>query len=109
MMRVADALQDVTRLFLDTAPVIYYVEKHPRHLAVSSEIFNLVDNGTITAVLSPVTLAECLVVPTRLGSITLQQDFISLITYGRNTDFVHIDDRCAVQAAELRSHYNLGL
>lgn len=108
-MKVDAALQGVTRLFLDTAPVIYYIEKHPNHVAASTAIFNLIDQGVITAVLSPVTLAECLVVPQRLGLVTLQQDFISLITYGRNTDFVHIDDSCAVVASELRVRYNLSL
>ena len=35
-MKVADALQNVTRLFLDTAPVIYYVERNPRYAAVAA-------------------------------------------------------------------------
>jgi hypothetical protein len=30
-VKVADALQGVTRLFLDTAPVIYYVERNPKY------------------------------------------------------------------------------
>jgi len=29
-MKTAEALHQVKRLFLDTAPVIYYVEKNPR-------------------------------------------------------------------------------
>ena len=29
-MKASEALEGVARLFLDTAPVVYYVEKHPR-------------------------------------------------------------------------------
>ena len=30
-VRIHEVLQGVTHLFLDTAPVIYYVEKHPTY------------------------------------------------------------------------------
>jgi PIN domain nuclease of toxin-antitoxin system len=30
-MSIEDALQGVSRLFLDTAPVIYYMERHPTY------------------------------------------------------------------------------
>lgn len=36
-MRIDEALQGVTRLFLDTAPVIYYVEKHPTYLDLCAD------------------------------------------------------------------------
>ncbi len=44
-MNMANILQDVTRLFLDTAPVIYYVEQHPRYYTVSKFFFDHIDNG----------------------------------------------------------------
>ncbi len=60
-MNIEEALQDVHRLFLDTAPVIYYVERHPAYFNRVSPIFDRIDSGLLTAVTSPVTLAECLV------------------------------------------------
>ncbi len=33
-MRLEDALSGVTRLFLDTAPVVYFVEEHPTFLPI---------------------------------------------------------------------------
>jgi hypothetical protein len=75
-MKVSDALQGVSRLLLDTAPVIYYVEANPNYTAVVTPVFDLIDDGALTAVTSPITLAECLVVPLRAGSTALQQDFI---------------------------------
>jgi predicted nucleic acid-binding protein len=108
-MNIADALQGVTRLFLDTAPVIYYVEKNPSYIARVKIIFDYIDAGSLTALTSPVTLAECLITPYRTGSTQLQQDFFDLIVYGRNTIFAVIDQESARRCAELRACYNLTL
>ncbi len=108
-MRIDDALLGVSKIFLDTAPVIYYVEQHPKYFAVINEIFDHIDKGTLRAILSPVTLAECLVVPFRTGNTSLQQDFVDLATRGTNTDIISIDHATGKYAAELRAHYNLGL
>ena len=66
-MKVADALRGVSRIFLDTAPVIYFVERAPLHFDRVGPVFDLIDVGSVAAVTSPITLAECLVVPCRLG------------------------------------------
>ena len=108
-MKVAAALHGVARLFLDTAPLIYYVEKNPRYLAVVAPILDRVDDGSLEAVTSPVTLAECLVMPFRLGLGNLQRSFLDLIVYGRNTVFMPLDHEIAQRAAELRARYNITL
>jgi predicted nucleic acid-binding protein len=108
-MKIADALLGVNKLFLDTAPVIYYVEQHPNYVSVVAEIFDRIDRGDVRAVLSPVTLAECLVVPYRSGSVLLQQEFLDVLAHGDNTDLVLIDHAIGRDAAELRARYNLGL
>ncbi len=99
----------IRRLFLDTAPVIYYVEGNPRYSASLATIFARLDNGTLTAVTSPVTLAECLVIPYRLQETDLIQSFTDLITGGNGTLFAPIDHEAAQSAAELRARYNLTL
>jgi hypothetical protein len=78
-MKISAALQGVALLFLDTAPVIYLVEKNPDYLALVSDIFRRIDDGQVGAVTSPVTLAECLVHPFRLGLSQLRQDFIDVV------------------------------
>jgi predicted nucleic acid-binding protein len=108
-LKVDHAFRNVKRFFLDTAPVIYYVEKNPRYLTVATAIFDRVDNGTLTVVTSPVTLAECLAIPYRSGLVNLQQDFLDLLVHGRNTFFAPIDHNVAREAAELRARYNLTL
>ena len=57
-MNVADALPNVTRLFLDTAPVIYFAEQNPHYYPIAKHFFDHIDHGDFEAVTSPVTLAE---------------------------------------------------
>lgn len=108
-MRVVEALKDVRRLFLDTAPVIYFIEKNPSYFPQAKEVFALVDADQITVVTSPVTLAECLIVPIRNGLESLERDFTDLIVYGNHTEFATIDEVNARQAAYLRAQYGLSL
>ena len=68
-------LAGVARLFLDTAPLIYYVEAHRRYQKLVGTIMERVDGGAITAVTSPITLAECLVLPYRRGLAELADAF----------------------------------
>jgi predicted nucleic acid-binding protein len=104
-----DTLKGVRKLFLDTAPVVYYVEKHPRYLPVVQPVFDCMDAGELVAVTSPVTLAECLVKPIELGLDELQRDFGDLIGGGAGIDFRTIDESTGQQAAEFRARYHLGL
>lgn len=109
-MTIEESLQGVTRLFLDTAPVIYAVERNAQYLQLVRAIFERIFNGLAIAVTSPITLAECLVRPYSLGQTELQQDFIELITEHDNIEFVPIDEQdIAIQAAQIRARYNLQL
>ena len=85
-MTISEAFEGVSRLFLDTAPIIYFVERNPAYLDIVDATFRYVDQGMLEAVASPVTLAECLVYPIRQQDIASQQDFIDLITAGNNTE-----------------------
>lgn len=62
-MRINSALLGVSRLFLDTAHAVYFVEENPYFSLLVSPIFNQIENGFLIGVASPVTLAECLVMP----------------------------------------------
>ena len=99
----------MSRLFLDTAPVIYYIERNPQYWAVVSHMFRVADAAGITFITSPITLAECLIMPYRRGLSRLQQDFTELITNGEQTVFVPISAAVGQQAAELRAEYSFTL
>jgi hypothetical protein len=56
-MKISDALANVSRLFLDTAPVIYFVERNPQFVDLVDQIFERLSTD-ITAVASGITLSE---------------------------------------------------
>ena len=94
---------------MDTAPVIYFFERDPRYWDIVSPIFQRVDDGLLMAVTSPVTLAECLVLPYRRGDLFLMREFVDGVVHGNNTLFLPITDEIACKAAELRAVYRLAL
>ena len=75
MVKVDDALAGVRLLFLDTAPVIYLVERNPTYVAIARAMFRFIMRGDVIAVTSPVTLAETLVAPVRAGIPQLQRQY----------------------------------
>jgi predicted nucleic acid-binding protein len=106
-VKLSDALQGVQRLFLDTAPVIYYVETNARHLPSLDIIFDAVDARQLQVVTSPITLAECLVLPYRQKNPPVARLFAQLIF--EKSQFVTIGQSVAQMAAQLRADYNLNL
>ncbi|MFN8498798.1 MAG: type II toxin-antitoxin system VapC family toxin [Anaerolineae bacterium] len=108
-MKIAEALEGTQRLFLDSAPVIYYVEGHPHYVARTSAIFDRLERGAFVGVTSPVTLAECLIIPYRAGLAAIIEAFVDVIVEAPSTTFVTIGQSVARRAAELRVKYNLTL
>jgi predicted nucleic acid-binding protein len=107
-MKIAVALANVRELFLDTAPIIYHVEGNLAYQPLTDQVFQTIQDGTISAVTSSITLSECLVHPYRRGDMALAQKFRNVITAGVNTRYVGVD-AVAERAAEIRAQYNLKL
>ncbi|MCX7755834.1 MAG: PIN domain-containing protein [Anaerolineales bacterium] len=99
----------IRRIFLDTAPVIYFVEGHPVFAAAVEKIFQRLQRHEWTAVVSPITLAECLVLPLQSKNKRLAELFRAALVQGAGVEFCLIDDVAAEMAAELRARYRLTL
>jgi predicted nucleic acid-binding protein len=104
-----DKLAGVTRLGLDTSPVIYFVEANPVYDARVAAIFKRIDAGTLAGITSIITLAEVLVQPLRHGDLTLQAAYRRLLLHSLNFSVLPIDAAAAERAADLRARYNLRL
>jgi predicted nucleic acid-binding protein len=107
MIKLDDALTGVKNLGLDTAPVIYFVEKHPRYDALVTDIFRRIDNGIIVGITSVITFAEVLVQPIRRGDAKLQQEYSELLLNSADFETMPIDAETAKRAAAVRAKYNL--
>jgi predicted nucleic acid-binding protein len=108
-MRLEDALAKVTRIFLDTAPVVYFVEENPDFLPVVIRVFERIERGDCLGIVSPVTLAECLVMPFRNQLVELQEQFVELMIATDGIEAVGLSIKDGILAGELRAKYNLQL
>jgi len=106
-MKLDDALTRVIELGFDTAPVIYFVEAHPRYDMLVTEIFQRVAAGALHGVTSVITLTEVLIHPLRQGDIRLSDKYRTLLLNSSNFETRSIDATIADQAADLRARYGL--
>ena len=108
-MKVREAFHGITKVFLDTAPVVYYVEAHPTFGEIARTAFTAIGDKQIQAIVSPVTLAECIALPIRLGQLDVQKIYKNLLTNTDGISMVDIDAAIGEQAAELRIRYGFKL
>jgi predicted nucleic acid-binding protein len=106
-MKIAAALIGVKRLFLDTAPVVYFIERNPEFITRVEPIFARLDLDII-GVVSAVTLAECLVFPIKRGLTDLEQAFEEVVKNSR-VEFIPTDLEIAKLTAVIRAKYNFHL
>ena len=108
---VAAALKRFLRkhriIALDTAPLIYFVEGHPRYLPLCEGIFEGVESGAVKASTSTLTLLETLVRPYQLKNDELVLKFYSLLTPYPHLTWIPITLNIADMAARLRAEHHL--
>ncbi len=97
------------RVFLDSAPVIYFVERHPVYCSILEPVFRRFEAGDLVPVTSPITLAECLVLPMKQGRADVIEAFLELMGGDPSSVFVPIQRDTARIAADIRSSHNLTL
>jgi len=108
-MKVEDAFRGVTLVLLDTAPAIYYLEKNPQFGPAMERFFQLRARQGITLVTTPITLAECVMLPIQQGRQDLETAYHALIVTGQGTLFWTIGADEGVAAARLRAKHGLKL
>lgn len=88
---------------LDTAPVIYFIEEHPRYLPVVRPVFQAMDAGGLQGVTSAVTLLEVLVVPYRANDTALGARYETILTRSRGLRLIDLSLPQLRAAAQLRA------
>jgi predicted nucleic acid-binding protein len=94
-------------VFLDTAPLIYFMEGHSAYQPVLARLFALNDEGVFSFVTSSVTLLEVLVKPLREGQTAIAQQYRDILTTAAGIEVFDVTSAIAEQAAQLRAKYNL--
>lgn len=75
---------------LDTAPIIYLIEEHPKYLPLVRPVFEAVRRGEVRFVTSTVTLLEVLVQPLRQGRVELAEQYRTILTMAANVAIVPV-------------------
>jgi predicted nucleic acid-binding protein len=94
-------------IFLDTAPLIYFIEGHSEFQKSLNLLFSLIDKGEILAITSTITLLEVLVKPLRENRLDLVDKYNEILTSSKGLDICDLNISVAKEAANLRSKYNL--
>ena len=105
MSTIDEVLVGITSLGFDTAPLIYFVERHPTYVDIVREFVRRVDTGTVSGYSSMITLTEVLTQPKQKGNMTLEQEYRDLLLHSRNFTLIPIDPAVAERAADLRARY----
>jgi predicted nucleic acid-binding protein len=92
---------------VDTAPIIYFIERHPLYVHMMHSFFQEVQKGEIAVVTSTMALLETLVMPLRHRNVDLADQYrrILLKTKGHRT--FRLSPIIAEEAARLRAFYNI--
>ncbi|MFZ2071557.1 MAG: type II toxin-antitoxin system VapC family toxin [Halobacteriota archaeon] len=104
-MTLSDELRKINTIFVDTAPIIYYIEAHPDFGPIAKEVVDAFQSGVLVAYSSVITLAEVLPQPIRMGREELARKFVEFLRKGRNFYLIEISVNIAERAGRLRGKY----
>lgn len=107
MITLDAALTNVTRIGLDTAPFIYFVEQHPTYIERVRDVVRRIATGSIVGHTSVITLSEVLTKPLQVGNTALAQRYRRFLGHSRNLSLDSVDAPIAERAADLRARYGL--
>ena len=94
-------------VFLDTAPLIYFIEGHGTYQTALARFFKFNDDGGFTLLTTTITLPEVLVKPLREGNVAVAQQYRDVLTSAPNIEILDVSTSIAETAAHLRATYSL--
>jgi len=94
-------------IFLDTAPLIYFIEGNSPYKTVLKKLFQANAKGDFLFITSSITLLEVLVHPIKLQRIDLVTQYQTILTQSATLEIMDVTKPIAIKAAELRAIHNL--
>jgi predicted nucleic acid-binding protein len=99
-------LNDGALLLMDSAPIIYFLERHPKFSPVFKPFFAAHDAGHVHFAVTTITLAEVLTGPLQAGDEALAERYRAIL---ETWQVVELNADIAVNAARLRASLRLKL
>jgi len=104
-MILSKALEEIKTVFLDTAPIIYFIEAHHQFGPLIKEIVELMNENRIQAFTSVLTLSEVLPKPVETKNEELTEKFKTYLKNGQNLTLLPITEIIGETAGVLRGKY----
>lgn len=95
------------RVCVDTSPIIYFIEKHPKYLDLLHSFFVEVDAGNIEVITSTVTLLEVLVLPIKTNNLALVEKYRDILLFSEGFTTLEIFHEISELSAKLRAKYTI--
>ena len=105
-MGLVDQLRGL-RVFIDTAPIIYFIEKHKRYINIVRPVFTEIDSGKIEALTSTITLLEVLVHPFKTNNEKLAERYREILLNSENLTTFEILHEVSEISSKLRAKYSI--
>ena len=104
-----DVIERIARrlVFIDTAPFIYLIERHPRYHPIIRPVFESLSVGSFAGATSVLTLLEVLVQPLRNGRADLAREYRSILTESSGIRLMPVTAEVAEMAADLRARHGI--
>jgi predicted nucleic acid-binding protein len=101
-----DRLPDGALLLMDTAPIVYFLEAHPKFAKVFKSLFERHAAGELRFAVTTVTIAEVLTGPLQSGNEALAERFRAIL---QSWQVIDLTADIAESAARLRASLRLKL
>lgn len=105
-LNIIEKLSNVESVFIDTAPIIYYIEAHEEYGPLIKDVISLFQSGKRPIFTSVITVTEVLPVPVSLKDEELAKKFVSFLKRGENINLLEISSNIAEYAGRLRGKYD---
>jgi predicted nucleic acid-binding protein len=96
------SLEEGARVAVDSAPIIHFLEEHPRFAPRFAPLFEAAARGDCSIVVSTVTLAEVVAGPIGAGNEVLAAQYHRALKESPNWRLVALSDEIAFLAARIR-------
>jgi len=105
-MRLGD-LEGRQGVVIDTMVFIYLFEDHPTFGDLCENLFNQIKDGLFSAIVTPITAAEVLVKPLKMGQLSIADNYRNAIRNMPNLSNIKFDAEIGFMAGSLRAKYAL--
>jgi predicted nucleic acid-binding protein len=99
------SVPDDAIIYLDTAPVIYSIERHPDYWPLLIPVWEKLQAGSVQLISSELLLLECLVIPLRTNNTALINAYEQFLSF--QVTLFPIRESILRLAAQLRAINNL--